>query len=127
MYFCSSPVANINPSQLKFHEYLRHCNVQVVERKLKQRQKTDGSVFDIEKGVDVALATELIGMAWENAYDVAVLVSGDGDYEGAVKRVMQKGKNVEVVAFRNSCSKDLKDAAIQVTYIEDIASLVKKV
>ena len=37
-----------------------------------------------EKGVDIALATDLLAYAWENVYDVAVLVSGDEDYSGAV-------------------------------------------
>lgn len=34
-------------------------------------------------------------MAWEDAYDVAILASGDADYVGAVSKVMGKGRNVE--------------------------------
>ena len=33
-----------------------------------------------EKGVDVRIATDMISMAWEGAYDVAVLVSSDRDF-----------------------------------------------
>jgi hypothetical protein len=32
-----------------------------------------------EKGVDSALVTDLLSLAWQRAYDVAVLVSGDAD------------------------------------------------
>jgi len=37
----------------------------------------------VEKGVDVTLATDLLRMGWMNLYDVAVLVSGDGDFGDA--------------------------------------------
>lgn len=33
-----------------------------------------------EKGVDVRLATDLIRLAWSDRYDIAVLVSSDGDF-----------------------------------------------
>ena len=33
-----------------------------------------------EKGVDVVIATDMIKLAWEDAYDWAVLVSTDGGY-----------------------------------------------
>ena len=33
-----------------------------------------------EKGVDVAIATDMIKLAWEDAYDWAVLVSSDRDF-----------------------------------------------
>jgi len=64
-------------------------------------------------------------MAWENAFDVAILVSGDADYIGAVNKVMSKGKNVEVVSFKGSCSAELRRAAIKTTYIDDIAQIIR--
>jgi hypothetical protein len=47
-----------------------------------------------EKGVDAALVTDLLSLAWQNAYDVAVLVSGDSDYIPAVEYVQGKGLKV---------------------------------
>ena len=79
----------------------------------------------MEKGVDVALAVDLIGMAWEDAYNVAILVSGDSDYVGAVSKVMGKGRNVEVVSFRNSLSKELKKVCLKVTILDDIWDQIK--
>ena len=126
IYYCSTPVPLTNPSQRAFIDYLRKSNIQVVEKELKTRaDPATGKQRTFEKGVDVALATDLLGMAWENAFDVAILVSGDGDYVGAVEKVMSKGKNVEVVSFRGSCSPDLKKAAIKTTYIDDIVQLIK--
>ncbi len=63
-----------------------------------------------EKGVDAALVTELLARAWDDAYDVAVLVSGDGDYVGAVRELRQHGKEVEVVFFPNA-SWELRESA----------------
>jgi len=61
----------------------------------------------VEKGVDIMLATDLLQYAWENRYDVAILVSGDGDFSYAVQKVKNTGKHVEVAAFPNNLSSDL--------------------
>lgn len=52
-----------------------------------------------EKGVDTAIATDMIRLAWENAYDVAVLVSSDGDLVPAVQFLDQKGRKVIQAGF----------------------------
>ncbi len=65
----------------------------------------------IEKGIDIMLATDLLYFAWNNAYDVAVLVSGDSDFAYALQAVKNMGKHVEVAYFENVISKDLLDIA----------------
>src|SRR4030043_195498 len=65
----------------------------------------------IEKGIDVMLATDLLYFAWNNSYDVAVLVSGDSDFGYALQAVKNMGKHVEVAYFENGISKDLLDIA----------------
>ncbi len=64
-----------------------------------------------EKGVDVALVTEMLSGAWNDGYDIAILVSGDGDYAGAVRELIQHGKKVEVVSFLHSASRELARSA----------------
>ena len=63
----------------------------------KQRGETS-----VEKGVDIMVATDLLKLAWEDSYDVAILVSGDGDFAYAVKTVKDLGKHVEVAAFESN-------------------------
>ena len=65
----------------------------------------------VEKGVDVMLATDLLYFAWNNFYDVAILVSGDSDFAYALQTVKNMGKHVEVAYFENAVSKDLLDTA----------------
>jgi uncharacterized LabA/DUF88 family protein len=53
----------------------------------------------VEKGVDTAIATDMIRLAWERAYDVAVLASSDADLVPAVKFLDQKGVKVVQAGF----------------------------
>jgi len=72
----------------------------------KQRGETS-----VEKGVDIMMATDLLKLAWEDSYDVAILVSGDGDFAYAVKTVKDLGKHVEVAAFESNLSWELANIA----------------
>lgn len=65
----------------------------------------------VEKGVDIMLATDLLYFAWNNAYDIAVLVSGDADFAYALQAVKNMGKHVEVAYFEGGVSKDLLNVA----------------
>jgi len=65
----------------------------------------------VEKGIDIMLATDLLYFAWNNFYDVAVLVSGDSDFAYALQAVKNMGKHIEVAYFESGASNDLLDAA----------------
>ncbi len=60
-----------------------------------------------EKQVDVYLATQLVALAYENAYDIAYLVSGDEDFVPAIEIVQQKGKIVVAVSFGKALSDEI--------------------
>jgi len=65
----------------------------------------------VEKGIDVMIVTDLLNLAWEDLYDVAVLVSGDSDFAYALQAVKNLGKYVEVAYFESNVSKDILDVA----------------
>ena len=52
-----------------------------------------------EKGVDTAIATDMISLAWEDAYDVGVLVTSDQDLVPAVEFLDKKGKVIIQAGF----------------------------
>ena len=55
----------------------------------------------IEKGADTALASDLVACAARDEFDVAVIVSSDGDFAPAVEQAISGfGKRVEVVYFK---------------------------
>lgn len=51
------------------------------------------------KGVDIQLTTDLLGHAFRDNYDVAVLFAGDSDYLPLVREVQRLGKLVYLVFF----------------------------
>lgn len=48
----------------------------------------------LEKGIDTAMVTDMIKLAWESSYDIAVIVSGDRDFIPAVQFLDAKGRKV---------------------------------
>jgi len=79
-------------SQQKFFSALD--NVPYLTKKLGRLEKR-GNIW-VEKGVDVHLAVDMLSMAVKNLYDVAILISGDGDFASAIDAVKDLGKHVEV-------------------------------
>ena len=52
-----------------------------------------------EKGIDTRIAADLVSLAWEGAYDVAVLVSADQDFVPAAEYLQNKGIKVIHAGF----------------------------
>ncbi|MFX1470407.1 MAG: NYN domain-containing protein [Promethearchaeota archaeon] len=63
----------------------------------------------IEKKVDINIAIDIVSLAYENAFDTAILVSGDGDFVPVVKKLKKLGKSVEIWAFKYSLANILKE------------------
>ncbi|HEV3192930.1 MAG TPA: NYN domain-containing protein, partial [Polyangiaceae bacterium] len=53
----------------------------------------------MEKGMDTAIVTDMIHLAWEGQWDVAVLVSADGDFIPAVQFLHRTGRRVVHAGF----------------------------
>lgn len=74
------------------------------------------------KGVDVALAAELVifGGVMSTGLDRIILVAGDGDYKEAVRFVRRKvGKDVQIVSWRRALSNELIKLANRPTIFLD--------
>ncbi len=63
------------------------------------------------KGVDIKLTTDMLAHAFRGNYDVAVLITGDGDFVPVVEEVKRLGKNVIVASFNNGLNPGLQLAA----------------
>jgi len=64
----------------------------------------------VEKSIDVRLAIDMVRYAVMNYYDVAILISGDGDFVPAVDAVKEAGKQVECAFFPQETSTILKQS-----------------
>ena len=79
----------------------------------------DGSMkanFDIELAVDILTMSDRL--------DIVVLLSGDGDFRRVCELVESKGVRVEVVAFAQSCAKELREVADNYTDLASILNVV---
>ena len=63
------------------------------------------------KRVDISLATDMLTHAHRKNYDIAVLVSGDGDYVPLVEAVKAEGRRVALWFVDDGLSPDLRAAA----------------
>lgn len=77
------------------------------------------------KGEDILLACDMVKGAYSNQYDVAILISGDGDFVPAVHAVQDAGKPVIVASFHNSLSHALELEASDVVYLDEHLDRIK--
>src|SRR3989338_3295200 len=73
-----------------------------------QKVKINGKTVYQVKEDDIQLAVDMVKLAYNNAYDTAILVSSDGDFVPAVKAIKEIGKNVENIGFENKFSYHLR-------------------
>ena len=73
-----------------------------------QKVKVDNKIIYQVKEDDIHLAVDMVKLAYNNAYDTAILVSTDGDFVPAVQAVKEIGKNVENIGFETKFSYHLK-------------------
>lgn len=97
----------LNEEQKKFYDTARNLGCTLVLKEVKK----EGRVTSFEKGVDVAMTTYFLRHGHNNAYDIALLVTGDSDYIAAIEAVKEMGKRVEVAGFRHATAKELQLAA----------------
>ncbi|HRN17979.1 MAG: NYN domain-containing protein [Trueperaceae bacterium] len=108
-YYYNAPLTEdydeeLREGQARFFDSLRRIPY-VTVRFGKLHRRPDGSM--VEKGIDVAIAVEALSLAYQNAYDTALIVSGDGDYVELVEAVKRLGKHVEAAMFRNQSAGSL--------------------
>ena len=98
-------------SQKKFFEKLEQIqNFHLVLCKLLKRSINGTNKFYyIIKEDDIHMAVDMVENAYDNNFDIAVLVSGDGDFVPAVHSIKKKNKFVKNVYFKNSSSRTLKN------------------
>lgn len=81
----------------------------------------------IQKGVDVGIATLIVKLAHQQNYDNLLLSSGDGDLEDAIVHVKEYlNKRIELCVFRYGVSPDIQSYADKVYWINDFAFEVIK-
>ena len=107
-----------NENQRNFHQFLARHSYKVVSKDI--RKYGDGKV---KANLDIELVVDMMKTA--RNLDVAVVVSGDGDFAPAIRAVQEMGVRVEVISFRGNTSSDLMEVADLFTDIAHIAKVDK--
>ena len=113
VYYYTAPLDRkkneaIYRKQQKFFEKLKKIpNFKLVLCRM-QKEKIDGKTIYLVKEDDIHLAVDMVKLAYNNAYDTAILVSTDGDFVPAIKAVQEIGKKIENIGFPKKFSWHLK-------------------
>ena len=107
-----------NENQRQFHAFLARSGYKVVSKDI--RKYGDGR---IKANLDIELVVDMMRMA--EKLDIAVVVSGDGDFAPAIYAVQQLGVRVEVISFRGNTSSDLIEVADVFIDISTVARVEK--
>lgn len=132
VYYYNAPLDrgynfDIYRKQQKFFSELRRIpGFHVVLCNMRKIRQPDGTYEFAVKGDDIHLATDMLSFAYENVYDVAILVSGDGDFVPVIKKVQKLGKNVENAYFSVSRSDFLRSVCNSSVLLDDITGCIKK-
>lgn len=95
------------------------------------RRKPVKEIIDHETGsitrkanLDIEIVIDMLTTLEQ--YDVAVLVSGDGDFERAVELLRLRGKRIIGVGLRSMAAYDLVNATDRYLYMDDLRDAIEK-
>lgn len=108
----SQPPDKVQKQENLYSKFNKLIKFDVKKFDLKVETDAKGNLVKYEKGVDVALATDLLLLAARNAFDVAIICAGDADFCSAVEGVKEMGKEIYIASFDTSCANPLKEVAL---------------
>ena len=109
IYYYNAPkIAQENPQGYKQQQSFFNRIKQIPFLELKLGRLIIRNNVPIEKGIDVLITVDMIRYARNNAYDTAILVSGDGDFAPALKFLKEFGKHIENAYFSTGRSINLR-------------------
>ena len=134
-YFFGSIPPNPTSKQINFHHRLQYEGIKTHIIPLKIRHFDFEcpncrivTSFDTprEKGVDIALASEMLSLGLQKNYDTSILVSGDYDFHMALEVLQRNGVLAEVASFRNyNTNEEMIRTADRFIDLEDIIDQIK--
>ena len=122
IYLYEGVVYPMSPEKKRWYEQLSVRSGYVIEASFDKIVKCGA----IEKKVDIKIAIDVVSLAFEDAYDTAVLVTGDGDFLPVVKKIKELSKNVEIWAFKYSLANALRDQIEEdrIFYLDDFLNKI---
>ena len=125
-YFFASEEEPPNSDQTSLYKYLKlalHFEVHLYPlRKRQMRCNECGNEWSSysEKAAAIGMAGMLVSLGYNNAFDTAVLVTGDSDFLEPIRLIKTLGKRIELAAWRDSIAQDLEmEASSEIFYLDE--------
>ncbi|MFN7678567.1 MAG: NYN domain-containing protein [Cyanobacteriota bacterium] len=136
-YYLNSTRDPATDAQNAFHTWLKSAPPRGPKIRVKLYRLKDfhvncpkcGAEFnrEVQKGVDVGIATLMMKMAAQGVYDRLILSAGDGDFEDAISYIKsERLKEVWVCGGQDSLSTDLQSYSDNVIWLEDLHPAIDK-
>lgn len=119
--------------QTEFYRYLKdHLHWEVHLYDLGKKTHTcsgcgNKDTTPTEKGVDVGLATKMLILGVNRAYETAILIAGDRDYLETVQFVKNLGLRVEVISWKSALAPEIEsESSSSVLSLDNLRFQVEK-
>ena len=110
--------ANNDLKQRKFHDFLAYVGYSLVTKPVKTITDFVTGQTTQKANLDIEIVLDMFNMI--DRYDMAILISGDGDFERALQQLKSRGKEVKVISTRGMVASELVHAT-GINYIDLLA------
>lgn len=104
-----------------FFGKLAALGYRVKRRTVRVHRVDDEGAVKLEGDWDMGIAADIV-RSFEHA-EVIVLASGDGDFAPILELAQERGKRVEVMAFREAAGQALQDLADRFVALSDVSEI----
>lgn len=114
-YYAGAPM---NTKQKKYQDKLAYIGYSLVTKPVKTMYDAENEQTVQKANMDIEMVIDMFNLI--DRYDMAILISGDGDFEHAIKQLKSRGKEVKVISTRGCVASELVYAT-GVNYIDLLA------
>ena len=107
--------AAVDSSQKKYHDKIAYIGYSLVTKPVKTMHDQATGQTILKANLDIEIVLDMFNMV--ERYDMAILVSGDGDFERALQQLKSRGKEVKVISTRGCVAAELV-YAMGINYID---------
>jgi uncharacterized LabA/DUF88 family protein len=122
-YYYTAVPASIDDKQKRFIDALTYMGYTVRTKALKESTDDHGETHR-HANLDIEIVTDLLSTS--PLYDVAVLLTGDGNFERPAEVLRSQGKRVVVASIPEMTSYELRNAADEYIDFKDIRAQVER-
>lgn len=123
-YYTGVPTP-MDPAQRDFLTVLRHLGFTVRTKLMKESGGPSAAQVNRKANLEIEVVIDMFNTA--SRYDVAVLMSGDGEFTRAVELLRSNGKEIIGVGVRGMIAAELENACDRYVKLEDLRDQVEKV